>query len=196
MKYLRGATEWTLMVALVLGAGAVARAQEQESGNPEKGVVQIGRSDKSDSRPNLPPPGEQADDERPAPPKFWIGLLGGAIPADNPLRAQLDLPEKAGLLVANVMPDSPASKAGIKQHDILLKANNSDLHEMKDLIDLVMSEGPKKGEIALDILRHNKRATLALKPEERPADVRMPQGFPGGEGGSIGMGGPGIPGMP
>jgi hypothetical protein len=194
MNFLRGATEWSLMVALVFGAGTFAKAQEAD--NPDKGVVQIGRSDKADSRPNLPPPGEQADDERPAAPKYWIGLLGGAIPADNPLRAQLDLPEKTGLLVANVMPESPAAKAGLKQHDILLKANNKELHEMKDLVDLVMSEGPKKGQITLEVLRHNKRETLNLKPEERPANVQMPQGVAGAEGGSFGMGGPGFPGMP
>lgn len=191
MSFVRGATEWTLMVALVFGAGAFAQAQESD--NRDKGVVQIGRTDK-DARPNLPPAGEQADDERPSPPKYWIGLLGGAIPADNPLRAHLDLPEKQGLLVANVMPDSPAAKAGLKRHDILLKANNNDLHEMKDLIDLVMSEGPKKGQITLEILRHNKRESLYLKPEERPANLQMPQGVPGGEGGSFG--GPGMPGMP
>src|ERR1044072_4963489 len=95
---LRGATEWALMVALVFGAGVFAQAQEEQQS--EKGVVQIGRTDK-DAKPNLPPPGE--DRERPAPPKYWIGLLGGAIPADHPLRAQLDLPEKQGLLVANVV---------------------------------------------------------------------------------------------
>src|SRR5205823_1995088 len=128
------ATEWALMVALVFGAGAIAQAQDQEK--PERAVVQIGRTDKGDAKPKLPPPGENLDQSRPVPPKYWIGLLAGAIPADHPLRAHLDLPEHQGLLVANVMPDSPAAKAGLKQHDILLKANNNDLHEMKDLIDL------------------------------------------------------------
>jgi hypothetical protein len=120
--------------------------------------------------------------------------LGGAIPANNPLRAHIDLPEKQGLLVDSVMPDSPAAKAGLKQHDILLKGNNSELYEMKDLIDLVMSEGAKKGQISLEILRHNKRETINLKPESLPANVHLPQGVPGGEGGSFG--GPGFPGMP
>lgn len=191
ISYLRGATEWALMVALVFGAGAIAQAQDEE--NPDKNVVQIGRADKADARPNLPQPGAPDDQERPAPPKYWIGLAGRTIGPDDPLRAHLDLPASQGLLVANVMPDSPAAKAGLKQHDILLKANSNDLHEMKDLIDLVMSEGPKKGQITLEVLRHNKRETIYLKPEDRPANVQMPQGVPGGPEGGFG---PGMPGMP
>src|SRR4029079_6124080 len=146
---------------------------------------------------------EQGGEERPAAPKYWIGLFAGAIPADHPLRAHFDLPEKQGLLVANVMPDSPAAKAGLKQHDILLKANSNDLHDMKDLIELVMSEGAKKGQITLDVLRHNKHETISLKPEDRPADVDMRQGEGGGFGGAFGQSGPmaidpytGRPGMP
>ena len=179
-SYLRGATEWALMVGLVFGAGAIAQAQEDTKSDGN--VVQIGRSDKADARPNLPPPGQGDEDDqsRPAPPKFWIGLLGGAIPADNPLRAHVDLPENQGLLVANIVPKSPAAKAGLKQHDILLKGNGKDLHEMKDLIDLVMSEGAKKGQITLDVLRHNKHETVNLKPEDRPADAEMQPGEGGG----------------
>lgn len=198
---LRSATVWALMVGLVFGTGAIAQAQED--GKSDGNVVQIGRSDKADARPNLPPPGQGDEDDqsRPAPPKFWIGLLGGAIPADNPLRAHIDLPENQGLLVANIVPKSPAAKAGLKQYDILLKGNGKDLHEMTDLIDLVMSEGAKKGQITLDVLRRNKHETVNLKPEDRPADAEMQ---PGEGGGGFGQSGPmmphdpfgGRPGMP
>ena len=191
-SYLRGATEWALMVGLVFGAGLIAQAQEDVKS--EGNVVQIGHADKADARPNLPTPGpaDEDDQSRPAPPKFWIGLLGGAIPADNPLRAHLDLPKDQGLLVANVVPKGPAAKAGLKQHDILLKGNGKDLHDMKDLIDLVMSEGAKKGQITLDILRHNKHESVNLKPEDRPADAEMQQGEGGG---GFGPSGPMMPGV-
>lgn len=185
---LRGAVEWALMVALVFGVGAVAQAQNDAK--PDGKVVKIGRSDGDEAKPKLPAPDENPGDhvgvQRMQMPKYWIGLLGGAITPDHPLRAHLDLPENAGLIVANVVPDSPAAKAGLKKHDILLKANDKDLHEMQDLVELVMSEGPKKGQITLEILRHNKRETVYLTPEERPANVPMPQndiehGMGGGE---------------
>jgi hypothetical protein len=79
------------------------------------------------------------------------------------------------LLVANVVPNSPAAKAGLKQYDVLVKANNKELHEMKDLVDLVLSEGEKKGQITLDVLRRGKHETMTLKPEERPANAPSPQ---------------------
>jgi hypothetical protein len=168
----RNATSWALMTALVLGAGAMARANND---------------DQEGARPNLPPPGVgRSAGPRAELPKYWIGLLGGAIPAESPLRAQLDLPENAGLIVANVVPDSPAAKAGLKQHDILLRANDKDLHEMPDLSELVLAQGPQKGQITLEVLRHNKRETVYLTPEERPADAQLPQaesnnGIGGGE---------------
>lgn len=174
---LHGAVEWALMVALVLGVGAVAQAQNEAK--PDGKVVKIGRADGDAAKPKLPAPEENPGDhvgpQRMQMPKYWIGLLGGAITPDNPLRAHLDLPENAGLIVANIVPESPAAKAGLKKHDILLKANDKDLHEMQDLVELVMSEGPKKGQITLEVLRHNKRETVYLTPEERPANAPMPQ---------------------
>ena len=187
---LRGAVEWALMVALVLGVGAVAQAQNDDKSDGK--VVKIGRADGDQAKPDLPPPddgvGGRVLNPQAQMPKFWIGLLGGAITPDNPLRAHLDLPENQGLIVANVVPDGPAAKAGLKQHDILLRANDTDLHEMQDLVELVLSEGPKKGKITLEILRHNKRETVYLTPEERPANAPVPQiDFNHGAGGEFEM---------
>src|SRR4051794_21999667 len=172
ISYLRAATEWALMIALVFGAGAIARAQDQDRQDDK--VVRIGKSDQDQARPNLPKAGDRDQNEQEAP-KYWIGLLGGPIPPEHVLRAQLDLPENQGLLVANVVPNSPAAKAGLKQYDVLVKANNKELHEMKDLVDLVLSEGAKKGQITLDVLRRGKHETMTLKPEERPANAPSPQ---------------------
>ncbi|MCC7475563.1 MAG: PDZ domain-containing protein [Pirellulales bacterium] len=176
----RSLIEWSLMVALVLGAGVMAQAQQEES--PEGKVVKIGRPDGDAHAPKLPPPDDgspsEPEPDQLAVPRYWIGMLGSSIPAEHPLRAHLDLPEDQGLLVANVVPDSPAAKAGLKVHDILLRANDTDLHEMQDLVELVVAQGPKQGTIVLDILRHNKPETVNLAPEERPANAPMPQGGP------------------
>ncbi len=192
-SYLHKAFRWALAVGFVFGASAIVQAEEKSEGK----VVQIGRADQPE-RPVLPPVAEdEGEPSRPAPPKFWIGLLGGAIPTDHPLRSHVDLPEQQGLLVANVVPKSPADKAGLKQYDILLKGNGNDLHEMKDLIDLVMSEGAKKGEIKLDVLRRNKHETVVLKPEDRPADAEIQQSEGGGGGGGFAFGQtPTTPGSP
>ncbi len=192
---LRGAVNWALMIALVLGAGAVARAANDDQSDGK--VVRIGHTDGDQAKPDLPPPDDGVGGRAFAPqaqmPKYWIGLLGGAITADSPLRSQLDLPENQGLIVANVVPESPAAKAGLKQYDILLRANDKDLHEMQDLVELVLAEGPKKGQITLDVLRHSKRETVNLTPEERPANAPVPQvDFNNGAGTGSGLGGGGF----
>lgn len=193
--FLRGGAEWALMGALVFGTGAIAQAGDDEPQNP---VIQIGKSDAQDQQ-NLPPvvAGEALVDspDQSRLPKYWIGLAGGTIPAEHVLRAHVDLPENQGLLVANVVPESPAAKAGLKQHDILLRANDIELHEMHDLIDLVLAEGAKKGQIALEVFRKGERETVSLTPEERPADAgRVQLGDNGGFGEGFGIVGPeGLP---
>ena len=57
--------------------------------------------------------------------QYWLGVE--CLPVMPALRAQLNLPEKQGLLVAAVAPESPAASAGIKQHDILLASERSRL---------------------------------------------------------------------
>ncbi|HVT29666.1 MAG TPA: PDZ domain-containing protein [Lacipirellulaceae bacterium] len=184
---LQGATNAALMMALALGGGLVAHAQND---NADGKVVQIGHADGAEARPNMPPPVApyQQHAEKP---EYWIGLLGGAIPTDNALRSQLNLPEHQGLLVASVVPNSPAEKAGLKKHDILMKANGADLHEMTDLVDLVKSEGAKKGHIALDVVRAGKHVTLQITPEKTPDKAPLAYSEPNDEDFS-----PGMPGMP
>jgi len=185
---LRSAFNWALMVALVLGSGAIVRANDEKV--DEGKVVRIGQSDDDQTRPKLPAPDDGSGDHHGAPqvemPKYWIGMLGGSIPTDDALRAHIDLPENQGLRVESVVPDSPAAKAGLKRHDILMRANDQDLHEMRDLVDMVATEGAKKGKITLEVLRHNKRETVYLTPEERPANAPVAQGF-GGSGGQFNL---------
>jgi membrane-associated protease RseP (regulator of RpoE activity) len=184
---LRGATKWALMVALGMGAGAVALAQQDEAEDNGR-VVQIGRADDQEANSAE----AQAENElnpgsAPAElPKYWIGLRGGAIGDDDPLRAHVDLPANQGLLVVEVVPDSPAAKAGLKKYDILLRANDAELNEMTQLVDTVIAEGEKKAQITLDIMRHGERETVYVTPEERPATAQLPQEGSGFGGGAFG----------
>jgi hypothetical protein len=114
----------------------------------------------------------------------------GAISPDHVLRAFVDIPEKQGLLVATVAEHSPAAKAGLKKHDILLRANDTDLHEMSDLTDLVASEGETKGQITLEVLRKSGRETVYVTPEDRPVEAQRPQAGDDAFGGGFGPLGP------
>jgi hypothetical protein len=190
-NFLRGSSEWALMVALVFGAGLFAQAQAAEE-EPQGPVVQIGQADEGATTPGIEQRGGGVEQSQA--PQYWIGLVVGEISPDHVLRAFVEIPEKQGLLVASVAPDSPAAKAGLKPHDILLRANNTDLHELHDLTDLVSVEGAKKGQIGLEVLRKSGRETVYVTPGERPDEAQRPQSGHDAFGGGFGVLGPdGLP---
>ena len=96
--------------------------------------------------------------------EYWLGI--GFRPLGDALRAQLALPEGQGLLVEQVMPETPAARAEVKRHDIVLKADGKPLKEMQELIDAV--DATKDGELSLEIIRGGKPVTIKVKPEKRP----------------------------
>jgi membrane-associated protease RseP (regulator of RpoE activity) len=160
----RGAIEWALMVGLVFGAGALAQAQDENQ--QEERVIQIGPADEGQPTTERP---EETDRLVQELPKYWIGLYGGPVAPE--VRHHLDIAENQGVMIREVHANSPAAKAGLERYDVLLRANDTELHEMHDLVDLVRSEGEKQGQITLEVLRHGKRDTVTITPEERPANV-------------------------
>lgn len=101
----------------------------------------------------------------PAPKKqFWIGVHLQTI--EEPLRTQLSLPEGKGLLLSEVVNDSPAKKAGLQLYDVVLGAEKLDLTKTEDLAEQVQRTEGKP--IELRLIRHAKPLTLSVTPIERP----------------------------
>ena len=91
---------------------------------------------------------------------------------------QLDLPKDQGIVVNEVMPDSAASKAGLKAHDILLEVDGktvtNKLPEFNKQISDIKADTP----VDVVVLRKGKRETvkgLSL-PEGPPQSVPAPNG--------------------
>jgi hypothetical protein len=101
---------------------------------------------------------------------YWIGLE--CFPVHEALRAQLKLPAEQGLMVASLMPDGPAAKAGVKQYDVLLTANGKALGRVQDLIETV--DAAKDQPVKLDLLRGGEPMTLEIKPAKRPEPTPGP----------------------
>jgi len=193
----RGSLKWILVVAILLGGGALAQAQfgaaTQAEDQPAEGkIVRIGPAGDGD----IVLPSDAVDQtEQPETPKHWIGILGG--PVNDAVRAQIDIPADQGVLVRQVVPESPADKAGLKVFDILLKANDRSLTDVADLTDLVRSQGENGGQIALDVLRRGEHQAITITPEVRPERAAgfLSDTLPGQDPQGFGFGGMG-PGRP
>lgn len=103
--------------------------------------------------------------------EYWIGVE--CHPIDEAVRTQLGLKDE-GLIVEQVMPESPATKAEIKRFDILLSVNDKPLRQVPDLIAVL--EESKDKELRFKALRGGKETTIQVTPAKRP------EGQPGGEG--------------
>ncbi|MFA7330456.1 MAG: PDZ domain-containing protein [Candidatus Delongbacteria bacterium] len=94
----------------------------------------------------------------------FLGVVPRAL--DHVLRAALDY-EEAGVLLAEVVPDGPAHKAGLQVGDILVKLNNRPVHDVDRLFALM--KGLKAGEtVELVLWRKDKQRTVKVVLEDRP----------------------------
>lgn len=97
--------------------------------------------------------------------KFWIGIQATPI-LDEVLLGHLNL--EKGLIVNQVVPDSPAAKAGVQERDVLVKFGDKKLDDLKNLIDAVNEVGNQ--EAALVVIRKGKEQTIQVTPADRPKD--------------------------
>ena len=97
----------------------------------------------------------------------WLGVV--VQPVDPILKAQLDLPRGAGLVVVRVIPHSPAAKAGIRYADILQKFEGHWLFTPEQFRDLVRNEKPGK-DILLDIIRHGESIRVLVELGKAPEE--------------------------
>jgi C-terminal processing protease CtpA/Prc len=131
---------------------------------------------------DLLPKGAEPEDPAPAPapkkepkraepkktepraPRAWLGVQPEDLPDE--LRAQLDLPEGEGLLVTEVLPGSPAEKAGLKKNDILIKIDGKAVKGEESLAKF-MSTAKAGQEASLTVLRKSKEQTIKVTIGEK-----------------------------
>ena len=91
---------------------------------------------------------------------------------------------KAGAVVQDVTEDAPADKAGLKNHDVIVKVGDTDINDSNDLVQVISKSNPgdvltfsiyRQGqEITLDVEIGSKTES-ALKDEEEAAAAEEEQ---------------------
>lgn len=104
---------------------------------------------------------------------LWLGVTTDE--PDAVVRAQLGLNKGFGLLVNDVVPNSPAAAAGVKQYDILQKIDDQLIVNREQLTTLIRSH--KVGdEVKLGVIHAAKPQTISIKLAEHefPAEAQGP----------------------
>ncbi len=147
-------------------ADAALQAAEANDENPAEGavlVLQVSDGAKVEG-------GEikvELSGEKPS--NYWVGL--DCVPASDALRAQLGLEGPGGLVVRQVVDDSPAKAAGLQPHDVLVGAKIGEKQEkisgVGEFSKLIQSAEGKP--ITLTVFRAGKSQEIAVTTAERPA---------------------------
>ncbi|OTG68126.1 serine protease [Acinetobacter sp. ANC 4470] len=106
--------------------------------------------------------------------RSYLGVMLQDI--DRNLAESYKLPKPEGSLITQVIPNSPAAKAGFKSGDVILKYNGSAISRTSDLLNYLNRTLPNQV-IQLQVLRDDKMqnisATLTTAPDDTPAKVEQ-----------------------
>jgi hypothetical protein len=93
--------------------------------------------------------------------QYRIGVSLAA--ADETLRSQLQLKDGEGVVVTEVIAATPAEKAGVKQHDVLIELDSNRLAKVEEITEQIQQIGSRR--VLLKLLRSGKPEVVELTPE-------------------------------
>ncbi len=103
--------------------------------------------------------------------KVTRGWLGIVIQDITPEMAE-SLGVKEGVIIAQIMPGSPADKGGLKVGDVVVEVDGQKVSEVRELQFKIMRTEPGK-EIDLKVIREGKEVGLKIKVGEMPEDRQI-----------------------
>ncbi len=113
--------------------------------------------------------------------KVVRGWLGVSIQELTPeLARQFGIEETKGVLVSDVMDDSPAKKAGFERADVIVKYDGKKMDSPTHLRNAV-AQTPVGKKVAIEIMRNKKPKTIELAIAEQPKSMTQAGGKNEGE---------------
>lgn len=100
--------------------------------------------------------------------RAYLGIRPQEITSE--LKESLELDEVAGVLIAQVMEDTPAEKAGLKAGDVIVKFNGKAVPNVSKFMIAVANSGIGK-EVPIQIIRNGKIKTIEVELTERTEDI-------------------------
>jgi len=97
----------------------------------------------------------------------WLGVQ--IQPVTEIVAESLGLEKQQGALVASVVPEGPADRAGIEAGDVIVRMNGEDLDDFKELPKLV-AKAKAGSESTLEVRRQGKNRKLEVEIGRMPSD--------------------------
>jgi len=105
----------------------------------------------------------------------WLGVMIQKVTPE--LANQFGLETSEGALVAQVMEESPAKKAGIKREDVILEFDHQKIHKMSELPRIVANT-PVGKRVEVKVIRQGREEKLTVVVGElKEEKVAMARGF-------------------
>jgi serine protease Do len=98
----------------------------------------------------------------------WLGVSIQDLNED--LQEQFDVPDQRGVLVSDVVKDSPAEAGGLKRGDIIRQYDSYEVKDSRHLRSLV-AETPPKASVNIRLLREGHERQVTVRIAEMPKDL-------------------------
>jgi serine protease Do len=98
----------------------------------------------------------------------WLGITVQDLNED--LAKYFGLEQKEGVLVAKVLENGPAAKAGMRDSDVIRKIDGRQINNTKELLSVVGKTEPGR-KVKAQVLRDKKELVLEIQIGERPENL-------------------------
>ncbi len=98
----------------------------------------------------------------------YLGITMNPTAINDKAKSYYKLPDKDGVIVANVTPNEPAAKAGLKANDVIRKIDGEAVKNNQELLAMIASRKPGET-VRLDVIRGGESVKLDVKLGNRPS---------------------------
>ena len=101
----------------------------------------------------------------------WLGVQLQALNDD--LKEAMDMKDDVeGVLIAEVLDDSPADEAGLEDGDVVTAVDGEEMESVTDLVAAIRNHSPGD-EVRVDVIRDGRRRTFEVELGESDVDYRV-----------------------